>query len=235
MNTLSRQDEQKRAAAIAALDELIPDTIVGVGTGSTVNFFIEALAERKAQFRGAVSSSVVSTLRLRNLGVRVWSLNELLAEGLTIPVYVDGADEINSRLHMIKGGGGALTQEKIIAAAAQRFVCVADASKLVESLGKYPLPVEVIESARELICQRFSRLGGAAKPRAGFISDNGHPILDVTGLSISDPVAMEDEINGWPGVVTVGLFARRPADVALIAASAGVRRIVPTDDLSLAR
>ena len=227
MNTLSRQDEQKRAAALAALDELMPDTIVGVGTGSTVNFFIEGLAERKSQFRGAVSSSAASTLRLRDLGIRVWSLNELLAEGLTIPVYVDGADEINSRLHMVKGGGGALTQEKIIAAASQRFVCVADASKLVNTLGRYPLPVEVIESARQLISQRFLRLGGEAKLRAGFISDNGHPILDVSGLTIVDPVALEDEINGWPGLVTVGLFARRSADLALIAAAEGIRRILP--------
>ncbi len=228
MSTLSRQDEQKRAAAWAALDELVIDTVVGVGTGSTVNFFIEGLALRKAEFRGAVSSSEASTLRLRNHGIRVLSLNELLVEGLTIPVYVDGADEINPRLQMIKGAGGALTQEKIIAAAARRFVCVADASKQVETLGKFPLPVEVIGSAAQLISQRFLHLGGLAKMRPGFVSDNGHPILDVTGLQITDPVALEGEINGWPGVVTVGLFAQRPADLALIATVDGIRRILST-------
>ena len=227
MSTLSRQDEQKRAAAWAALEELVPDTVVGVGTGSTVNFFIEGLAQRKAQFRGAVSSSEASTQRLQGHGIRVFSLNELLSKGLTIPVYVDGADEINSHLQMIKGGGGALTREKIIAAAAGRFVCVADASKQVDTLGKFPLPVEVIDSASELICQRFSKCGGTARIRAGFISDNGHPILDVSDLSITDPSAMEDQINSWPGVVTVGLFARRAADLALIATAQGVRRILP--------
>ncbi len=228
MNSLSRQDEQKRAAAHAAVDELLIDTVVGVGTGSTVNFFIDALARRKLEFRGAVSSSIVSTQRLLGHGISVLTLNQVIQQGLTLPVYVDGADEINPRLQMIKGGGGALTQEKIIAAAAQRFVCVADSSKLVDVLGKFPLPVEIIGSASEALIQRFSGLGAVAKPRADFVSDNGHPVLDVSNLKIADAIALEDEINAWPGVVTVGLFARRPADLALIATTDGVRRIART-------
>jgi ribose 5-phosphate isomerase A len=226
MNSLSRQDEQKKAAADAALAELVVDTVVGVGTGSTVNFFIDALAARKAEFLGAVSSSMVSTKRLLHHGIKVMSLNEVIAQGLSLPVYVDGADEINSRLQMIKGGGGALTQEKIIASVAQRFICVADSSKRVEVLGKYPLPVEVISGASEVIGRRFSELGATAKLRSSFVSDNGHPILDVSGLSIDNAVALEDQINAWPGVVTVGLFARRPADLALIATAEGMQRLV---------
>ncbi len=226
MNSLSRQDEQKKAAARAALAELVVDTVVGVGTGSTVNFFIDALAARKAEFRGAVSSSNESTQRLMRYGIKVLSLNELIAQGLSLPVYVDGADEINPRLQMIKGGGGALTQEKIIASVALRFVCVADSSKQVEVLGTFPLPVEVISNASDAIGQRFSGLGATAKLRASFVSDNGHPILDVSGLRIDEPLALEDEINSWPGVVTVGLFARRPADLALIATADGVQRLL---------
>lgn len=225
MTTLSRQDELKRAAAEAALDELVDATVVGVGTGSTVNFFIDALAARKQRYLGAVSSSRQSTQRLLALGVPVLTLDEVVQRALPVPVYVDGADEINADLQMIKGGGGALTQEKMVAAQAQRFVCVADASKLVKQLGAFPLPVEVIESAALQIAERFARMGGRAVRRGGFITDNGHPILDVSGLTIEDPVALENEVNGWPGVVTVGLFARRSADLALIASPDGLRRL----------
>lgn len=227
MNALSSQDELKRAAAQAALDELIDATVVGVGTGSTVNFFIDGLAGRRDRYLGAISSSVQSTRRLIEAGVRVLSLDEVIERGLPVPVYVDGADEINDRLQMIKGGGGALTQEKIVAAQADRFVCVADASKLVGTLGRFPLPVEVIDSAARQIEYRFSRLGGRVQRRANFTTDNGHPILDVSGLSIDDPAALENEINGWPGVITVGLFARRPADLALIATPQGLVRLAP--------
>lgn len=225
MSALSRQDQLKQAAAIAALDELVDDTVVGVGTGSTVDFFIDGLAARKHRFRGAVSSSERSTSRLRSHGIAVLSLDQLIEQGLAMPVYVDGADEINRQLQMIKGGGGALTREKLVAAAADRFVCVADSSKQVEVLGRYALPIEVIAPALVSIARRCQRLGGAARERAGFLTDNGHPILDVSGLSITDAVALEDEINSWPGVVTVGLFARRPANLALIASPEGLRRV----------
>lgn len=218
------QDELKRAAARAALDELVDGAIVGVGSGSTVNFFIDYLGERRERIAGAVSSSEKSSARLRERGIEVLELNDVVAAGRPIPVYVDGADEIDAGLRMIKGGGGALTREKIVAAASGRFVCIVDASKLVERLGAFPLPVEVIPMARELVASRLRELGGKPVERAGFVTDNGNLILDVAGLGIDDPDAMETRINQWPGVVTVGLFASRPADVVLIAKPDGIER-----------
>jgi ribose 5-phosphate isomerase A len=211
----------KQAVARAALDHLVEGAVVGVGSGSTVACFIRELGAVRDRFRGAVSSSQRSTALLREQGIEVLDLETVG----TMPVYVDGADEIDPRLRMIKGGGGALTREKIVAAAADRFVCIVDASKRVERLGRFPLPVEVIPMAQGLVSRWFARIGGQARPRAGFVSDNGNPILDVHGLSIDDPVAMETEINQWPGVVTVGLFARRGADLALVADPSGVRTL----------
>jgi ribose 5-phosphate isomerase A len=213
------QDDLKRAAG----------AIVGVGSGSTVDFFIDALAERRDRFAGAVSSSEKSSARLRSRGIEVLDLNEVLAAAQAIPVYVDGADEIDDGLRMIKGGGGALTREKIVAAASERFVCIVDRSKLVARLGAYPLPVEVVPMARELVASELRALGGRPSQRAGFVTDNGNLVLDVAGLAIDDPVALESEINQWPGVVTVGLFARRPADVVLISAPDGIERRPPRD------
>jgi len=208
----------KQAAAQAALQHVVDGAVVGVGSGSTVGFFIRALGERRARVAGAVSSSERSTALLREQGIEVLPLER----AGRIPVYVDGADEIDAGLRMIKGGGGALTREKIVAAAADRFVCIVDASKVVPVLGRYPLPVEVIPMARPLVTRWFARLGGEARERAGVLTDNGHPILDVHGLRIEDPVALETEVNQWPGVVTVGLFARRPADLAIVAAADGL-------------
>jgi ribose 5-phosphate isomerase A len=218
------QDDLKRAAARAALDELVDNTIVGVGSGSTVAFFIEALGERLDRVAGAVSSSEKSSELLRAQGIEVLNLNEVVAAQRPVPVYVDGADEIDAGLRMIKGGGGALTREKIVAAASERFVCIVDRSKLVERLGAFPLPVEVIPMAREIVAERLRALGGQPVERAGFVTDNGNLILDVAGLVIDDPVALESEINQWPGVVTAGLFARRPADVVLISTPDGIER-----------
>lgn len=218
------QDQLKQAAARAALDELVEGAIVGVGSGSTVAFFIDALGERLDRIAGAVSSSEKSSARLRERGIEVLDLNAVVAASRAIPVYVDGADEIDGGLHMIKGGGGALTREKIVAAACGRFVCIVDPSKLVETLGGIPLPVEVIPMARELIAMQLRALGGRPVERAGFVTDNGNAILDVAGLSIADPCALESEIGSWPGVVTVGLFARRPADLVIIASPNGIER-----------
>jgi ribose 5-phosphate isomerase A len=220
------QDELKRAAAEAALETLHPGEIVGVGTGSTVNHFIDLLAGIRDQVPGTVSSSQASTDRLRAHGIPVLDLNEVVAAGRRIPVYVDGADEIDASLAMIKGGGGALTREKILAAAASRFVCIVDRSKCVERLGRFPLPVEVIPMARELVAASLRAIGGEPRLREGFVTDNGNVILDVAGLAIDDPVGLERTINQWPGVVTVGLFAARGADVALVAGSDGVERRV---------
>lgn len=208
----------KQAAAQAALQHVVDGAVVGVGSGSTVGFFIRALGERRARVAGAVSSSERSTALLREQGIEVLPLER----AGRIPVYVDGADEIDAGLRMIKGGGGALTREKIVAAAADRFVCIVDASKVVPVLGRYPLPVEVIPMARPLVSRWFALLGGEAREREGVVTDNGHPILDVHGLRIEDPVALETEINQWPGVVTVGLFARRPADLAIVAGADGL-------------
>jgi len=216
------QDELKASVGRAAVDFIVPGTVVGVGTGSTVNCFIDALASIKHRIAGAVSSSVQSTARLQALGIRVFDANELTA----IPVYVDGADEIDHRGFMVKGGGAALTREKIVADLAERFVCIADESKLVEVMGRFPLPVEVITMAAAQVARRFaSAYGGVATLRAGVATDNGNAILDVRGLSITDPLAMEAEVNQWPGVVTVGLFARHRASVCLLGTAQGVRRL----------
>ena len=216
------QDELKTLVGRAALEFVVDGSVVGVGTGSTVDQFIDALATRKDRIAGAVSSSAQSTARLQALGIRVFEANEVER----IPVYIDGADEIDGRGCMIKGGGAALTREKIVADLAERFVCIADASKRVEVLGRFALPVEVIDMAREQVVRRFAAIGGRAVLRAGVITDNGHPLLDVHGLSITDPLALEAEINQWPGVVTVGLFARHRANVCLLGTVSGVQRWV---------
>jgi ribose 5-phosphate isomerase A len=213
------QDQLKEAVARAAITHVEPDTIVGVGTGSTANFFIDALAEMKSRIPGAVASSEATKKRLEAHGIRVFDLNDVSE----IPVYVDGADEVNARLHMIKGGGGALTREKIVAAVATKFVCIADASKQVEIMGRFPLPVEVIPMAREHVARQLVRLGGQPKLREGFTTDNGNVILDVHGLSIAEPTQLEAAINQIVGVVTNGLFALRGADVLLIGAVDGVK------------
>jgi ribose 5-phosphate isomerase A len=212
------QDRSKQLAAAAALEHLGEGGIVGVGTGSTVNFFIDALASLRGRIAGTVSSSEASTRRLAAHGIPVLDLNE----AGELEVYVDGADEATRQLHLIKGGGGALTREKIVAAASRRFVCIVDEQKLVERLGRFPLPVEVIPMARRHVARELASLGGEPVWREGFVTDNGNQILDVRGLSISDPVALEGEINQIAGVVTVGLFARRPADLLLVGTSAGV-------------
>ena len=213
------QDELKRLVGQAALAYVVPGTVVGVGTGSTVNCFIDALASMKDRIAGAVSSSEKSTGRLREHGIPVLDANE--AERL--PVYIDGADEIDHGGHMIKGGGAALTREKIVADMADRFVCIADESKLVRTLGAFPLPVEVIPMAVSQVARRLRALGGVPVLREGVVTDNGCCILDVKGLSITDPAGMEREINQWPGVVTVGIFARHRASVCLLGTPSGVR------------
>ena len=212
------QDQLKQRAAEAALDYLADGAVVGVGTGSTVNYFIDALAAVRQRVAAAVSSSEASTRRLAAHGIPVLDLNETADLGL----YVDGADEATRALHLIKGGGGALTREKIVAAAARRFVCIVDEKKLVERLGCFPLPVEVIPMARRYVAGQLARLGGDPVWREGLVTDNGNHILDVRGLDIHDPVALEGEINQLAGVVTVGLFARRPADVLLVGTASGV-------------
>jgi ribose 5-phosphate isomerase A len=215
------QDELKALVGQAALAYVQPGTVVGVGTGSTVNHFIDALAALRERIVGAVSSSVRSSERLRDLGIPVLDSNEVER----IPVYVDGADEIDGQGFMIKGGGGALTREKVVADLAEQFVCIADESKRVEVLGAYPLPVEVIPMAAAQVTRRLQALGARVVPRSGFVSDNGCPVLDAHGLAIRDPLAMECEINQWPGVVTVGLFAHRGADVCLLGTEAGVQTL----------
>ena len=212
-------DAKKRLAAQAALDYVIDGAVIGVGTGSTVNFFIEALIPYRNRVRAAVSSSNASTERLRAGGIAVLDLNDVDDLGL----YVDGADEATRSLHLIKGGGAALTREKIVAAAAARFVCIADESKMVERLGTFPLPVEVIPMARALVTRKLATYGGRAVWRQGVVTDNGNHILDVHGLSIEDPPAMESELNQIAGVVTVGLFARRPADVLILGTRGGAQ------------
>jgi ribose 5-phosphate isomerase A len=214
-------DAKKRLAAQAALDYVIDGAVIGVGTGSTVNFFIDALIPCRNRVRAAVSSSNASTQRLIAGGIPVLDLNDVDALG----VYVDGADEATRSLHLIKGGGAALTREKIVAAAAARFVCVADESKVVDRLGTFPLPVEVIPMARSLVTRRLASYGGHAVWRQGVVTDNGNHILDVHGLTIDDPPALESELNQIAGVVTVGLFARRPADVLILGTTQGVRVI----------
>ena len=214
------QDDLKRAVAHAALQTLQPDSIIGVGSGSTANLFIDALAASGLRHRGTVASSEKTAERLRSHGIVVLDLNDVD----DIPVYVDGADEIDASMAMIKGGGGALTREKIVAAVARRFVCIADGSKKVDVLGRFPLPVEVIPMAREYVTRELIAIGGKPVLRAGFTTDNGNVILDVHGLSITDPVAMEEHLDRIVGVVTVGLFARRGADVLLLGTENGVQR-----------
>ncbi len=218
---MSSADDLKRKAAEAAMDYVRGIPILGVGTGSTVNHFIDFLADIKADIEGAVSSSECSTERLKKLGIPVLDLN---AVG-DIEIYVDGADEINPRLQLIKGGGGALTREKIIAAASRKFVCIADEGKYVDVLGRFPLPVEVIPMARSYVARQMVKLGGQPEWREGFITDNGNEILDVHNLEIMQPIEMEQTINNIPGVVTVGIFALRPADVVLLGTSEGVKTI----------
>lgn len=221
---LSQQD-LKQQAADAALQYiapmLTPDAVIGVGTGSTADLFISGLAQFRGKFRGAVASSERSAKRLIEYGIEVLDLNQVDS----MPVYVDGADEINSQLQMIKGGGGALTREKIVASVAKEFVCIADESKLVEVLGHFPLPIEVLPIAREAVARFAVGLGGQPRLREGFVTDNGNQILDVSGLSIKDACALELALNNIPGVVTNGLFAIHPADVALLATQTGIRRL----------
>ena len=222
------QDELKQATAQAAADyvarHLPQGGILGVGTGSTANCFIAALAPLKDRLGGAVASSEATRQRLQQLGIPVISLNDVSK----LVIYVDGADEIDAGLAMIKGGGGALTREKIVAAAADTFVCIADASKQVATLGRFPLPIEIIPMATRQVSRRLLEMGGAPKLREGFVTDNGNVIIDVHGLTISDPIALEAELNQIVGVVTNGLFAARGADVLLLATGDGVQRITRT-------
>ncbi len=215
------QDDMKRAVAQAAIAHVPSDCIVGVGTGSTANFFIDELGKIKHKIRGVVASSEASAKRLQGHGIEVVSLND----AGTLPVYVDGADEITRHMHMIKGGGGALTREKIVAAASKKFVCVCDTSKLVDVLGKFPLPVEVIPMARSYVARELVKLGGQPVLREGFTTDNGNIILDVRGLQIMNPVELESTLDHIAGVVTNGLFARRPADVLLLGTPQGVQTL----------
>jgi ribose 5-phosphate isomerase A len=214
------KDAGKRAAAHAALEFVVAGEVLGVGTGSTVNFLIEELAARQVRLAGAVSSSNGSTERLRAAGIPVLDLNE----AGEIQTYIDGADEINHRRQLIKGGGAALTREKIIAAASHRFVCIADEAKLVDTLGVFALPVEIIPMSRNYVSRELSRLGGTPVWREQVVTDNGNHILDVHGLRIEDPVSLETAINQITGVVTVGLFAARPADVVILGAGDEIRR-----------
>ena len=220
------QDEMKTLVGQAALHYVVPGEVIGVGTGSTVNKFIEALATMKDRIPGAVSSSVASTERLRALGIPVFDANEVGE----LAVYIDGADEIDGRGHMVKGGGAALTREKIVAAQSKRFVCIADESKKVAVLGSFPLPVEVIPMAAARITRQFAAMGGTAtlraKDGAPLVTDNGQHILDVIGLRITEPAAFESEVNQWPGVVTVGVFAHQKAAVCLLGTATGVQTIV---------
>jgi ribose 5-phosphate isomerase A len=219
------QDELKTLVGQAALAYVVPGEIVGVGTGSTVNKFIDALASMKDQIKGAVSSSVASTERLRALGIPVFDSNEVDE----LSVYIDGADEIDGQGHMVKGGGAALTREKIVAAQSRQFVCIADDSKLVQTLGKFPLPVEVIPMAAQRVMRQFAALGGQAQIRQKdgqpLVTDNGQIIVDVTGLKITDPLAFESRVSQWPGVVTVGVFAHQKAQVCLLGTASGVKTL----------
>ncbi|WP_282807480.1 ribose-5-phosphate isomerase RpiA [Hafnia alvei] len=215
------QDELKKAVGWEALKYVKPGTIVGVGTGSTAAHFIDALGTMKGQIEGAVSSSDASTEKLKSLGITVFDLNEVDS----LDIYVDGADEINGHMQMIKGGGAALTREKIVAAVAKKFICIVDSSKQVDILGNFPLPVEVIPMARSYVARELVKLGGQPEYRQGVLTDNGNVILDVHNLKIMDAIALEQQINGIAGVVTVGLFANRGADVALVGSADGVKTI----------
>jgi ribose 5-phosphate isomerase A len=221
MQRPSVQDEMKKQAALEALT-YVEGGVIGVGTGSTVNHLIDALASSKTRIDGAVSSSEASSARLSGYGIPVLDLN---AVG-RLDLYLDGADEANPRLQLIKGGGGALTREKIVAAASRRFICIADESKLVEVLGRFPLPLEVIPMARSYVTAEVVKLGGMPVWREGFVTDNGNIILDVHGLTINAPVEMEQRLNNMPGVVTAGLFAMRPADLLILGTPAGPRTVL---------
>lgn len=214
-------EDLKKAAAEAAISYVEPDTIIGVGTGSTANHFIDALGTMRNPVRGAVASSEASAERLKKNGIEVLDLN---ATG-SLALYVDGADESNARLHLIKGGGGALTREKIVAGASQKFICIADGSKLVDTLGAFPLPIEVIPMARSFVAREIVKLGGDPEYREEFVTDNGNIILDIYNLQINDPVSIEKIINQIPGVVTVGLFAIRAADVLILGTENGIKTI----------
>ena len=216
------QDELKKAVGWEALKYVKPGTIVGVGTGSTAAHFIDALGTMKGQIEGAVSSSDASTEKLKSLGITVFDLNDVDS----LDIYIDGADEINGHMQMIKGGGAALTREKVVAAVAKKFICIVDASKQVDILGKFPLPVEVIPMARSYVARELVKLGGQPEYRQGVLTDNGNVILDVHNLKIMDAIALEKQINAIAGVVTVGLFANRGADVALVGSADGVKTIV---------
>ena len=215
------QAELKKTVAQAALRYVVEDKVVGVGSGSTVNFFIDALATIKGRIEGAVAASEASAQRLKQHGIRVFDLNSVNE----LPVYIDGADEVTEHLHMIKGGGGALTREKIVAAVAAKFVCICDASKLVPVLGKFPLPLEVIPMARGYIGRELVRRGGSPELRQNFTTDNGNLVLDCHGLTILNPPELERDLNNLPGLVTCGIFAIRPADVLLLAGPGGVRTL----------
>ena len=212
------RDELKRLVAMEALKHVVEDAVVGVGSGSTVNFFIDALATIKGRIEGVVAASEASAERMKKLGIRVFDLNSINE----LPVYIDGADEITEHMHMVKGGGGALTREKIVAAVAKKFVCICDASKIVPVLGRFPLPVEVIPMARGHVGRTLLRMGGQPVLRENYKTDNGNLILDCHGLTIMDPPALEAELNNVAGAVTNGLFARRPADVLLLGSPNGV-------------
>ena len=212
------QDELKKQVAIAAIEYVEAGTIIGVGTGSTANFFIDALADIKGKIDGTVASSIASADRLKSHGIPVMDLNE----AGELSVYVDGADETNDQLHLIKGGGGALTREKIVAAASRKFVCICDESKLVKVMGTFPLPLEVIPMAQSYVAREIVKLGGIPELRQGFTTDNGNIIIDIRGLDIMEPRKLEDQFNSMAGVVTVGLFANRPADVLLLGTENGV-------------
>ena len=216
------QDEMKRKAAEAALEYVITDEIVGVGTGSTVNHFIDVLAEIKHKIKGAVSSSEASTERMEGYGIKVYDLNQVNG----IEVYIDGADESDHYLNLIKGGGGALTREKIIAGASKKFVCIADESKLVDVMGEFPLPIEVIPMARSFIAREIVKIGGRPVYREGFVTDNGNDILDVHDLRIMNAVKLENDLNKLPGIVTVGIFANRPADVLILGTPNGAKTVM---------
>jgi ribose 5-phosphate isomerase A len=224
-NTVLSQDELKTLVGQAALQYVVPGDIVGVGTGSTVNKFIDALASMRGKIKGAVSSSVASTERLLALGIPVFDSNEVDE----LSVYIDGADEIDGQGNMIKGGGAALTREKIVAAQSRKFVCIADESKLVQTLGKFPLPVEVIPMAAKRVMRQFAAMGGQAQVRLKggqpLVTDNGQIIVDVTGLQITDPLAFESQVSQWPGVVTVGVFAFQKAQVCLLGTASGVKTL----------
>ena len=215
------QDDKKKAAAYAALEYVEKDTIIGVGTGSTVNYFIDALATVKNNIVGAVSSSDASTAKLKGYGIEVFDLNEVSE----LSVYVDGADEINPYNHMIKGGGAALTREKIVSAVAKKFICIVDDTKNVDILGAYPLPVEVIPMARSYVARELVKLGGDPVYREGVITDNGNVILDVHNLQIAEPLTLENQINSIVGVVTNGLFANRAANIVLVGSEDGVKTL----------